>query len=427
MTGAKGSQAVGTAFFSGENAVPSGVLGALRSAVRRLRAMLGRHPVIVDSMIAALAFAAGGGDLVANPNGVLANLVREDAGVLGWLVHIGLALPLVFRRRWPSVVFGLVSAAAFACWLLDLPGLGPAAVLIAFYTVVVHEPGWRIAVATATLVLGAALAAQWWPELWGQFFATFCLFFVMPTGAVGAWVRYRRAYLASLVDKAARLELERDQQALLAAAAERARIAREMHDIVAHNVSVMIALADGAAAASERSPQQATEAMRVVSGKGRQVLGELRGLLGVLRDQEPGVELAPQPGLSELDTLISGVRAAGLPVTETVEGSPAELSPGAQLAVYRLVQEALTNTLKHGGPDATATVALRWSADRLEIEVTDTGRGGTVEPGGQGLTGMRARLSMYDGTVLAGPIPGGWRVLAELPVLPEPASREDRR
>jgi signal transduction histidine kinase len=218
----------------------------------------------------------------------------------------------------------------------------------------------------------------------------------------------------ALVDQAERLERERDQQAQLAAAAERVRIAREVHDIVAHNIAVMIALADGAAYTAEARPDQATSLMGQVSATGRSALGEMRRLLGVLREPAaPGP--APQPSLDDVDELIATMRAAGLPTRLTVTGQPFQLPPSAQLALYRTIQETLTNTLKHA-PGATAQVRLAYRPGEVELEVTDDGRPGGVpaaEPrgGGHGLIGMRERAATFGGQVSAGPRPGGgWRV-----------------
>jgi signal transduction histidine kinase len=240
----------------------------------------------------------------------------------------------------------------------------------------------------------------------------------MATAAVvlGLNVRTRRAYLASVEERAAQLERERDQQGLLAAAAERARIAREMHDIVAHNLSVMIALADGAGYMAEQDPQRAAGAMGQVSETGRHALGEMRRLLGVLREDD-STALAPQPGLADLEPLLEQVRAAGLHATLETVGAPVALGAGAELTVYRLVQEALTNVLKHAGAHAHATVRLHYDATGVEVEVSDDGHGrARVAVGaGQGLNGMRERAAVYGGELEAGPAPGGgWRVRTRL-------------
>ena len=238
-------------------------------------------------------------------------------------------------------------------------------------------------------------------------------------------MRQRRALLISLHEKAARLEVERDQEGRLGAAAERARIAREMHDIVAHNLSVMIALADGATYAMPGSPDRARQATERVSATGRQALLEMRRLLGVLREgEQAGAQpLAPQPGLDRLDGLLAQVHAAGIPVTMDLDGDPRQLPDGVQLTVFRVAQEALTNTLKHAARPTSAHLALRCEHGRVELEVTDTGAPSRGAPrpqplaggGGRGLRGMRERAAAYGGRLDAGPGPdGGWRVSLRL-------------
>jgi signal transduction histidine kinase len=236
-------------------------------------------------------------------------------------------------------------------------------------------------------------------------------------------MRYRRAYYASLEDRAARLERERDAQARIAAVAERARIARELHDVIAHNVSVMVVQADGASYALGTDPARAREALGAISATGRQALAEMRRLLGVLRREEDGAvsERAPQPGIGELGELLDQARGAGLPVSFTVEGDPRPLPGGVALAAYRIVQESLTNARKHAGPVASASVLLRYSPDAVMLTITDDGRGGGAQPGshGHGLTGMRERVATYGGSISAGPCPGGgFEVVATLPITP---------
>jgi signal transduction histidine kinase len=179
----------------------------------------------------------------------------------------------------------------------------------------------------------------------------------------------------------------------------------------------MIALADGAVYAAERTPEKATSAMETVSSTGRQALAEMRRLLGVLRDDEKSSTLVPQPGVPQIDHLVDQVRAAGLPVTLEVAGDGRALPAGAQLTVFRLVQEALTNCLKHAGASAVARVRLRYAADGVDVEVTDNGPGRAqpADSSGRGLDGMRERAAVYAGTVEAGPrATGGWRVHARL-------------
>jgi signal transduction histidine kinase len=239
---------------------------------------------------------------------------------------------------------------------------------------------------------------------------------VMAAGVLGITVRQRRALLASLHERAARLEFERDQEGRLAAAAERNRIAREMHDIVSHNLSVMVALADGASYASETSPEQAAQATTQISATGRDALLEMRRLLGILRDDAEQRPLRPQPRLGELEQVVERVRAAGVPVSLEIGGDPRVLPEGIQLAVFRVAQEALTNTLKRATRPTAVSLSLCCELDRVELEATDSGRpsrsGVRV---GRGLRGMRERALAYGGELEAGPRPeGGWRVHLEL-------------
>ena len=237
----------------------------------------------------------------------------------------------------------------------------------------------------------------------------------------GDSVAYRRAHNAWLEERARRAEAERDTKARLAAAAERSRIAREMHDIIAHNLAVIVGLADGGRYAAVRSPERSSQALGAIASTGREALSELRRLLGVLTgDDDPAADLAPQPGLTDLEALLDRVRAAGLPVRCRMQGDPAGLSEGQQLTVYRIVQEALTNTLKHAGPAATAEVILDYADGAVDVQVTDTGRGdGSRRPRRrrQGPARDARTGSVYDGTLQAGPVPsgGGWRVEAHLP------------
>jgi signal transduction histidine kinase len=234
---------------------------------------------------------------------------------------------------------------------------------------------------------------------------------------VGAgWFR-RTTYAAALHERAERAERERETAARTAVSEERARIARELHDVVAHSVSVMV-LQAGAVRRLLRDEQvREREALDTVERTGREALLELRRLLGVLRTPDEGAELAPQPGLAELPALVARTEAAGLPVSVRVHGKPAPLPPGIDLSAYRIVQEALTNTLKHAGP-SHAEVEIRYEANAVEIEVTDDGRGpGGTNGHGHGLVGMRERALLYGGDLSAGAGDGGgYTVRARLPI-----------
>jgi signal transduction histidine kinase len=327
-----------------------------------------------------------------------------------------LALPL--RRVWPGPVFlwTLVVAAAAAEWPTH-GALFPVALAIALYTVAATMRRAE-ALAAAVLVAGVMIVVvgQDGTHHWGLVLSDVGGF-AAAVLAVGLYVSTRRAYLAELRGRAQRLERERDQSSALAAAVERARIAREMHDSVAHHLTMIVALSDGALAAVTRTPALAADAIRDVSSTAREALAETRRLLGVLRD-DSGQELRqPLPGLADLDDLLGRVRAAGLPVRYERSGVSPDLPPGIQLAVFRLVQEALTNTMKHAGPSASAAVRLQLTPGEVRVEVDDDGTGHAGEPGapGGGLTGMRERIGAFGGELECGPRdPRGWRVTARL-------------
>jgi len=381
----------------------------MRERVTRLRAWPSRHPFLVDAAmtIPLLIFT------------VLQPPIRgEPRCLLGFLGAL-LVLPLTVRRRYPMTAFGCIAAAAAVQWLVSRPTLADLSLLIALYSVAAYTDHARSLLAWGVLQTGILMASVKWSShnvlmslvfLTGPAIAAFVL---------GRNVRTRRAYLVSLEDRARRAEHERDQQAQLGAAAERARIAREMHDIVTHNLSVMIALADGAAFAASERPAAARDAARQVSETGRQALTEMHRLLGVLRGNGTEPMRAPQPGIEQLDDLTTQVRSAGLPTSLTMTGTPFAVSPTAQLAVYRVVQEALTNVLKHAVEPTAAKVTLRFAKPVISVEIDDDGRGvGSSSSDGHGLGGMAERVALFDGDVEAGPRPGGgWRVRARLAVV----------
>lgn len=249
-------------------------------------------------------------------------------------------------------------------------------------------------------------------ELFGVGLASVTLWLVVLfCWTLGALTRARRIRIQALEDRARRLEVENQQERELAAADERAHIAREMHDIVAHSLSVIITQADGGRYAAVADPEMGRKVLETIAQTGRSSLAEMRRLLGVLR-QEEDTEYRPQPGLEDIPHLVTDMRSSGLVVALQEEGAPRSTLPaGAGLTAYRLVQEALTNCLKHAGPAASVTTTLRWSGKGLHVAVTDDGRGAAADPptsgGGNGLRGMAERVALYDGEVTAGPAPGG--------------------
>ncbi len=239
--------------------------------------------------------------------------------------------------------------------------------------------------------------------------------FLLIATLMGTSVGNRRRYTQALIERAAQLVRERDAQARIAGAQERSRIAGEMHDVIAHSVSVMIALSEGAAAASRTSPMQAAETMSQVAETGRGTLAEVRRLLGVLGEEGEAPERRPQPGAAELDGLVAGFRAAGVPLAFETSGEPTD-DQSLGLVVYRIVQESLTNALRYA-PGAAVTASVHWSEYGVGIEVVDDGPGaGQPSQGaGRGLVGLRERAALYAGTVEAGPRPqGGWAVSVSL-------------
>jgi signal transduction histidine kinase len=234
---------------------------------------------------------------------------------------------------------------------------------------------------------------------------------------VGRAMRYRRERERVLERLTVDLDHEREEKARAAVAEERVRIARELHDVVAHAISVIVLQARGGRRSLATDPGETREALDMIEATGSQALAEMRRLLGMLRRDDEEIALAPQPSLRYLDNLAEQVREAGLPVDVSIEGKPNELSPGVDLSAYRIVQEALTNALKHAGP-ATAQVVVRYREKDLELEIADTGLGaGASNEGGHGLAGMRERVSLYGGKIEAGPRDGGgFAVKARLPL-----------
>jgi len=386
--------------------------------VAALYAWLRRHPRLVDGVLALVLVFIGTGSAIAGSAGRWVLLP----------ISVALVIPVVFRRKYPVGAFAAATViGALQVLLTSRPSAADFAVVVLLYTLAAYRPRSVSVPGLAVCLLGSVVGVvHWTPGRLGvlQTVVVGSIMFAGP--ALLAWVlgdsmRYRRAYYASLEDRAARLERERDAQAQIAAATERARIARELHDVVAHNVSVMVVQANGASYALDTEPEKARQALAAIASTGRQALAEMRRLLGVLRSGDGETGLAPLPGIGQLSELLEQTRASGLAVAFTVEGVPGPLPGGVALAAYRIVQESLTNTRKHGGPNASAQVTLRYCEDVLVLRITDDGRGAAAagDGAGHGLTGMQERVALYGGTLQAGPRPGGgYRVTARLPLAP---------
>jgi signal transduction histidine kinase len=347
---------------------------------------------------------------------LLVQIVLLDAPARTRLVYAAGALALgavaARRVRMPLLFLGLlvvISVAAAALpelrdFEIDAVGLF---ILLAVYTAAAHTGGRRAHVA-AGLTIAIYVADLAMDRIYLEGIVFLALLWGAPW-VVGRAVRRRR-----LSERRVEEERTRAQAAIVE---ERARIARELHDVVAHAISVIVLQARGARRVLDAEPADTREALETIERTGRQALEEMRRLLGMLRTSDEQLALAPQPGLKELGRLVEQVQAAGLPVQVVMEGEPRELPPGVDLSAYRIVQEALTNALKHAGP-ARARVLLRYDADELGLEIADDGAGsGDGSGSGQGLIGMRERVSVYGGELEAGRRPGGGYALrARLPL-----------
>lgn len=370
-------------------------------------------PLVYDSTLAAvLSIAAAVEFRLYHPSlGAAPGLDLHMAAVILF------TLPLAIRRRHPVVCAGLQTAGT-ALVLAQPPYTAIFAYLFGLYSLCVYGPSpW---LSLAGVFIGVVSLQVFLPGVRMQVAPAV----LMLLGGMVAWLggqatRQRQDQSRMLHERAQRLERERDLAAQIAIAEERTRIARDLHDVVAHSVSLIVVQA-GAARMVRGQPPRAVAALRQVEASGRQALEELRLLLGLLgRDQE--ANLAPQPGLAQLDTLAASVSSAGIPVQLHMTGSRRDLSPGLDLTAYRIIQEALTNTLKHA-PGASAEVHVDFRDGELRVEVLDTG--GRTEstrpsPGGHGLTGMRERVALYRGHLEAGPrAEGGFMIRARLPLEP---------
>ncbi|ADD44123.1 histidine kinase [Stackebrandtia nassauensis DSM 44728] len=381
------------------------------------------RPLAGDSLLALIVFGLSG----------LAFLAPEikPTDPLIWLWLFLGSLPVAIRRVWLWWSLALTIALLFASMLDPLAWLsGTWAILVIAYTIAAALP-FRNAIAATAALWGVAtltiVMAR--PEQLAQSPAFVVLMFnyvlAVTCFGIGRVVHGKRVKVSELEDRARIAEENQVAKVVEAINDERRRIARELHDVVAHHLSVMNVMATGARRTLTSDPDRADEALATIESTGRTTLREMRRLLEVLRtDDEPAVddrELTPQPGLDAIHTLVGQVRSAGLPVKLVIDGTPFPLDQGIALTAFRIIQEGLTNTLKHGGP-ANSGVRISYREDELEIEVTDNGAGQkslTTASGrvGHGLVGMRERVALYGGSLRTGPRPGGgFRVHALIPI-----------
>jgi signal transduction histidine kinase len=407
--------------------------------VERVYARLRRHPWLPDGVLAIL-------------------LLAGSAHLASSAVPVSLALAgtVAVRRRFPVAACCVALAIAAVQVAVAIgptftnsplqPTFTDTGILVLIYTVATCRPRRvSLPVMAVGVSLAAAAITRWnpGPEHGARpagFIFVIGIFALTPVSAwvLGDSIAYRRAYSAALEERAVRAERERDTQAQIAAAAERGRIAREMHDVIAHNLSVIVAQADGGTYAFDGAPEKSRQALAQIGRTGRQALSEMSSLLGVLRAGPEEPLLAPAPAAADIANLVAQAREAGMRVSHTVDGAARPLPGGLSLAAYRIAQEALTNVRKHAGAEAAAAVTVRYGPEELLVSVADDGRGDGGRPvslprygdqaahpeareggAGHGLTGMRERAALYGGTVQAGPRPGGgFEVTARLPLAP---------
>jgi signal transduction histidine kinase len=391
------------------------------------------HPSVGDWALAATCALIGIPTLFVTAPYEQVGLIVREPDLPGVLLTLLTCAPLAWRRRYPLGVLIAIALPTVVLGALNYAGLYGLTLLIATYTVAAYDTRRRAAAGLGVAVFAAMLGVALSGQVVGITSYVSNLALLTAAWAFGRSIAFRRAYTAQLEERAARLESQRDADLRAVVAEERARIARELHDVVAHHVSVMTVQAAAAQRTMARDPVRAHEAMAAVEATGRDALMEMRRMVDVLRaDESPERDtdsaLSPQPGIADIPALVDELRRAGLHVEANLEEPPQPVGAGVDLAVYRIVQEALTNTLKHAGP-TRARVVVRYSAGGLDLLVEDHGRGlatmlaqDETHPG-HGLPGMRERISLYGGHLYAGPRGGGgYAVRARIPLAPAASS-----
>ncbi|MFW5420911.1 sensor histidine kinase [Nocardiopsis sp. CNT-189] len=345
----------------------------------------------------------------------------QQGTALPLILHAGFCALLLGRRRVPGTTFAAIWGLALVQWYSGITVPGEFALFSALYHLIVRGSWWQGAAGLLLTVSGVGAAARWLPDttLWGRTAIVLSLTgLAFVTVVLALIMRARRERIQALERETSLLRFQRDQQIQLVIAAERNRIAREMHDIVGHSLGVMVSLSEGAAFTAGVDPGQAAAAMRKAADTGREAIVDVRRVLGVLREDADGA-----PGAKSVADLVERAREAGLVIHFDQQGDMEELSASLRLCVLRIVQESLTNTRRHAGPRVEASVGIEISDAFVEVAITDTGAGGARPPalssaqrGGAGLIGLRERVMIHGGELEAGPAPGsGWRIRARIP------------
>jgi len=353
---------------------------------------------------------------------IAAAFSREFDGLQLFLITL-MTLPLVLRRVYPTPVFFVILAAWMVERALDYPEtLAWTGLVIAFYTIgaeLSRRDSLRIGGITALFILGGtAIGVATLETISGVSLVTTMIITLTPL-LVGREIHEQRRRVDELKEQVERAERDREEKAYRAVADERTRIARELHDVVAHQMTVMTLQADGARRIADGSDPRVVQALETISDAGHGALTEMRRMVGLLRAPEETSETEPLPRLEDVEQLVVQVRAAGLPVDLEVEGDVRRLADGTELSAYRIVQESLTNSVRHGGPGVTARVSIEYKEDHLDVLILDDGRGASAESGneiGHGIVGMRERIAVLGGEFSAGPrTGGGYQVHAIIP------------
>ncbi len=349
---------------------------------------------------------------------------QRAIGGLGWSLIVAVNLALVLRRRSPVLALWLTTSTTLLYWILDYPdvAVGPS-LMVMVYSVAAHVDrprSLRHGMAASGSALFVALLGVLVPQEELPWFSVPINALLFATAWIlGDNLRNRRAYLRELEQNADRMAQNRDLETRRALSEERTRIARELHDVVAHSMSVIVVQAGAARRLLDSRPDRAAEALRAIESTGRESLNEMRRILGVLRSDTDEAELTPAPSLADLGRLARQYEEAGLPVDISYQGARRSLPASIELSAYRIVQESLTNTLKHAGP-AHAGVQLTFEPESFCVEIVDDGRGAASQPAptgaGQGLLGMRERVEAFGGSLVTGPrAGGGFGVMARFP------------